>query len=131
MTRRDFLKASGSAAFAVSGLAGWREHGRRAHGDDDAVGAHAHHGRRVIVVGGGWAGATAPSTCGWRTRRSRSSSFEPNRKFISCPFSNLVLSGVRSIGSLTFGYNGLREQHGVKILHESARPSSPTRGACA
>jgi len=47
MTRRDFLKASGSAAFAVSGLAGWREHGaaapRRTTTPSELM---AHHGRR-------------------------------------------------------------------------------------
>jgi len=33
---------------------------------------------------------------------------EPNREFVSCPFSNLVLSGVRTIESLTFNYDRLR-----------------------
>jgi NADPH-dependent 2,4-dienoyl-CoA reductase/sulfur reductase-like enzyme len=44
---------------------------------------------------------------------------EPNKQFISCPFSNLVLSGVRTLDSMTFGYDGLRT-HGVKVLHEPA-----------
>src|SRR3989449_883193 len=56
MTRRDFLKASGSAAFAVSGLAGCASMG----GAPTATTAPSElmptTGRRVIVVGGGWAG---------------------------------------------------------------------------
>src|SRR5438094_9872275 len=37
---------------------------------------------------------------------------EPNRQFISCPFSNLVLSGTRTLESITFSYEGLRsEEH--------------------
>jgi len=38
---------------------------------------------------------------------------EPNKQFISCPFSNLVLSGVRSLDSMTFDYGRLRG-HGVR-----------------
>jgi NADPH-dependent 2,4-dienoyl-CoA reductase/sulfur reductase-like enzyme len=51
---------------------------------------------------------------------------EPNREFVSCPFSNLVLSGVRTIESLTMSYGGLRA-HGVRILHEAATAIEPDR----
>jgi NADPH-dependent 2,4-dienoyl-CoA reductase/sulfur reductase-like enzyme len=44
---------------------------------------------------------------------------EPNKTFISCPFSNLVLSGVRKLPSLTFDYDGLRNR-GVTLRHEPA-----------
>ena len=44
---------------------------------------------------------------------------EPNKTFISCPFSNLVLSGVRKLPSLTFDYDGLRAR-GVTLRHEPA-----------
>jgi NADPH-dependent 2,4-dienoyl-CoA reductase/sulfur reductase-like enzyme len=49
---------------------------------------------------------------------------EPNRQFVSCPFSNLVLAGLRSIDSLTMGYDGLRK-HGVRIIHETASAIEP------
>jgi hypothetical protein len=51
---------------------------------------------------------------------------EPNRQFVSCPFSNLVLSGVRTLDSLTFGYDGLRK-HGVRVIHEAAAAIEPDR----
>src|SRR5206468_3430021 len=82
-------------------------------------------GGRCVGAGGGWAGATAAKYVRMEDPSLEVVLIEPNRKFISCPFSNLVLSGVRSIGSLTFGYSGLREQHGVKILHESATAIEP------
>ncbi len=50
---------------------------------------------------------------------------EPNRSFVSCPFSNLVLSGVRRLESLTFDYSGLR-RHGVTIRHEVAVALEPS-----
>ena len=51
---------------------------------------------------------------------------EPNRDFISCPFSNLVLSGVRTLDSITFNYDGLRK-HGVRVIHDSAAAIEPDR----
>src|SRR2546427_47452 len=125
MTRRDFLKASGSAAFAVSGLAGCASMGGAPTATTPPSELVPTTGRRVIVVGVCWAGATAAKYVRMEDPSLEVVLIEPNRKFISCPFSNLVLSGVRSIGSLTFGYNGLREQHGVKILHESATAIEP------
>ncbi|HEU5197698.1 MAG TPA: FAD-dependent oxidoreductase, partial [Methylomirabilota bacterium] len=117
MTRRHFLKASGTGvgALAVTALAGCAS----TTGEIDPK-----SGRRVVIVGGGWGGATAA-----RYVRTADSSIdvvllEPNPRFVSCPFSNLVLSGVRGLGSLTFGYNGLREL-GVKVRHEAATAIEP------
>src|SRR5437773_1155218 len=49
---------------------------------------------------------------------------EPNKEFVSCPFSNLVLSGLRTIESLTQPYDGLRRR-GVKFIHESVTAIEP------
>jgi NADPH-dependent 2,4-dienoyl-CoA reductase/sulfur reductase-like enzyme len=83
-------------------------------------------GRRVVVIGGGWGGATAGKYVRLADPSIEVILLEPNKEFISCPFSNLVLSGVRSIESMTFGYSGLR-RHGVKILHEPATAIEPDR----
>jgi NADPH-dependent 2,4-dienoyl-CoA reductase/sulfur reductase-like enzyme len=117
MTRRAFLKASGTGAgvLAVAGVAGCA--GLR--GETDPKGA-----RRVVVVGGGWGGATAAKYVRLADPSIEVVLLEPSRKFISCPFSNLVLSGARGLGSLTFGYGGLRE-YGVKVRHEAATAIDP------
>ena len=119
MTRREFLKAS-SAVVALSGLAGCASTGG-APTTTSTPGdlAPNRSGRRVIVIGGGWGGATAAKYVRMQDPAIEVVLLEPNDKFISCPFSNLVVSGVRSIESLTFGYDGLRKQHGVKIMRES------------
>src|SRR5881392_2189938 len=80
--------------------------------------------RRVVVVGGGWGGATAAKYVRLGDPTIEVILLEPNRQFVSCPFSNLVLSGVRTLDSLTFGYGGLRG-HGVRILHEPASAIEP------
>ncbi len=81
-------------------------------------------GRRVVVIGGGWGGATAAKYVRLAEPAIEVILLEPNRTFVSCPFSNLVLSGVRSLDSLTFGYGGLRK-HGVRVLHEAATAIEP------
>jgi NADPH-dependent 2,4-dienoyl-CoA reductase/sulfur reductase-like enzyme len=78
----------------------------------------------VVVIGGGWGGATAAKYVRLADPSIEVVLLEPNRQFVSCPFSNLVLSGVRTLGSLTFGYGGLRA-HGVRILHETAAAIEP------
>jgi NADH dehydrogenase FAD-containing subunit len=118
MTRREFLRASGTGvgALAVAGVAGCAS----TRGETDAT-----SGRRVVVVGGGWGGATAAKYVRLADPSVEVILLEPNRKFVSCPFSNLVLSGARGLGALTFGYGGLRE-HGVKVRHEAATAIDPT-----
>ena len=81
-------------------------------------------GPRVVVIGGGWGGATAAKYVRLGDPGIEVIMLEPNKQFVSCPLSNLVLSGVRSIDSLTFGYGGLRS-HGVRIIHEAATAIEP------
>jgi NADPH-dependent 2,4-dienoyl-CoA reductase/sulfur reductase-like enzyme len=81
-------------------------------------------GRRVVVIGGGWGGATAAKYVRLADPSIEVVLLEPNREFVSCPFSNLVLSGVRTIESMTFDYGRLRD-HGVRVLHETATAIEP------
>ena len=125
MTRRQFLRASG-AALAVTSVAGCASGG----GSPTATSTPAdlapnRKGRRVIVVGGGWGGATAAKYIRMQDPAIEVILLEPNTRFVSCPFSNLVLSGVRSIDTLTFGYDELRKRHGVKVMHEAATALEP------
>ena len=117
LTRRDFLRASGSGAavLTVAGLPGCA----MIRGETEPA-----SGRRVVVVGGGFGGATAAKYVRLADPTIEVVLLEPNRKLISCPFSNLVVSGVRGIGSLTFGYGGLRD-YGVKVRHEAATAIEP------
>lgn len=117
MTRRQFLKASGAGGgvLAVAGLPGCAMF----RGETEVP-----KGRRVVVVGGGWGGATAAKYVRLADPTIEVILLEPNKKFVSCPFSNLVLSGARGIGSLTFGYGGLGD-YGVKVRHEAATAIEP------
>ena len=117
MTRRAFLRVSGAGVAA--GLAA----GCAPALTGDVLPKTA---RRVVVIGGGWGGATAAKYAKAADPGLEVVLLEPNRQFVSCPFSNLVLSGVRTLDSLTMGYDGLRRR-GVRILHERATALEPDR----
>ena len=78
----------------------------------------------MVVVGGGWGGATAAKYVRLQDPSIEVILLEPNRSFVSCPFSNLVLSGLETMSAITFTYDGLRA-HGVKIRHETATAIEP------
>jgi sulfide dehydrogenase [flavocytochrome c] flavoprotein chain len=80
---------------------------------------------RVVVVGGGFGGAT----CAKYIRRADAAIevtlVEPNRQFITCPFSNAVIAGLRDMASVTHGYDSLRQRHGVHVIHASVTAIDP------
>ena len=112
VTRRDFLR-SASIGLGLAGCASTVK------GD-----IAPKSGRRVVVIGGGWGGATAARYVRMTDPSIEVVLLEPNREFVSCPFSNLVLSGLRSIESLTRSYDGLRGR-GVRIMNETATAIEP------
>ena len=75
---------------------------------------------RVVIVGGGYAGATAAKYLRlWSLGAIEVVLVEANRQFVSCPMSNLVLGGSKTINELTFGYDGLQANHGVIFRHDT------------
>ncbi len=111
MTRREFLGYAGAAA--VLGAAG------RAR----AAGS----GARVVVVGGGFGGATCAKYLRAIDPSLRVTLVEPKKEYVTCPFSNLLLGGVPGVTlqSLTQGYEALRSRHGVEVLHDTATALDP------
>ena len=74
---------------------------------------------RVVVVGGGFGGATAARYLKLWGGNIDVTLVERNPAFISCPISNLVLGGHRRMADITLGYDGLRAA-GVKVLQGEA-----------
>jgi NADPH-dependent 2,4-dienoyl-CoA reductase/sulfur reductase-like enzyme len=73
---------------------------------------------RVIIIGGGYAGATAAKYLRlWGGDKLEIILVEKNTTFVSCPMSNLVLGGSKQIGDLTFNYSGL-DRYNIKRLHD-------------
>jgi NADPH-dependent 2,4-dienoyl-CoA reductase/sulfur reductase-like enzyme len=110
MDRRQFIRA-GSAASAATALglsAGCASTGGAA-------------GAKVVVVGGGYGGATAAKYIRmWSEGRIEVTLVEPNDSFVSCPLSNLVLGGSKQMADITTPYDNLTRRHGVKIARDRA-----------
>lgn len=103
MLRREFIKLLGAGA----AIGAWPGIARAA----TAKG-------RVVIVGGGYAGATTAKYLRlWGGDQIEIILVEKNTTFISCPLSNLVLGGSKQIGDLTFNFSGL-DRYSIKRLHE-------------
>jgi len=100
MKRRDFLKLAG--AVSLAGCAGT-----------------ASSKGRVVVIGGGYGGATAAKYIRLWDPSIEVVMVERENVFSSCPISNLVLGGYRSMDDIRRGYDGLRT-HGVQIVNDEA-----------
>jgi sulfide dehydrogenase [flavocytochrome c] flavoprotein subunit len=70
---------------------------------------------RVVVIGGGYGGATAARYLRLWGGNVDVTLVERNAQFISCPISNLVIGGSKQLAEVTVGYEGLRRV-GVKVL---------------
>lgn len=70
---------------------------------------------RVVVVGGGFGGATAARYLKMWGGNVDVTLVDRNPAFVSCPISNLVVGGYRQIGDVTRGYDGLKAM-GVKVV---------------
>ena len=74
---------------------------------------------RVVVIGGGYGGATAARYLRLLDPSIDVTLVEPNEAFVSCPLSNLVLGGFRTMDDITRPYSGL-VANGVRIVRDTA-----------
>lgn len=73
----------------------------------------------VVVVGGGYGGATAAKYVRMFSNNSAQVTLiEPNTEFISCPMSNLVVGGYASLANLSTPYDNLTKRHGIKVVKD-------------
>ena len=98
MKRRDFLKLAG--AVSVAGCA-----------------TPAPSKARVVVVGGGFGGATAAKYIRLWDPSLDVVLVEREATFVSCPISNLVLGGFTTLGDISRNHDGLK-RHGVQLVRD-------------
>lgn len=75
---------------------------------------------RVVVVGGGFGGATAARQLRRLAPEIAVTLVDPAPRFVTCPFSNLVLAGLRDIGSISHAFADL-ERLGITRVQTAAR----------
>jgi NADPH-dependent 2,4-dienoyl-CoA reductase/sulfur reductase-like enzyme len=72
---------------------------------------------RVVVAGGGFAGATCARAM--RVAGAEVTLLEPQPTYTACPMSNAVLAGLRDMAAQSFGYDPLRRA-GVEVRQQAA-----------
>jgi sulfide dehydrogenase [flavocytochrome c] flavoprotein subunit len=77
---------------------------------------------RVVVIGGGFAGATCARALA--AQGVAVTLIEADERYVACPFSNLVIHGSRDIAQQTFGYEALRKA-GVEVVFARAERIEP------
>ena len=70
---------------------------------------------RVVVVGGGFGGATAARYLRLWGGNVDVTLVERNPTFVSCPMSNLVVGGYKQLTDITLAYDGLKAM-GIKLV---------------
>jgi sulfide dehydrogenase [flavocytochrome c] flavoprotein chain len=110
--RRTFLKATGalSGTVALASIAGCANVG----------GGSSGSGPKVVIVGGGYGGATAAKYIRMWGPQIDVTVIERNTDFVSCPISNLVLGGSQTMKDITISYDTLQKKYGVKMIRGEA-----------
>ena len=111
INRRDFIRAAGGAV--ALGTLGFPL---------ISVGAS----RRVVVVGGGVGGTTAAKYLRKLDPTLAVTLIEPKPNYTSCFMSNEVLSGDRTLDSITFAYDGLN-RYGVEVVKDLVVEIDPVK----
>lgn len=115
MQRRTFIQASIGLS-AVGGLAGCATVG--------TLPSKA----QVVVIGGGYGGATAAKYVRMLSNyKIEVLLIEPHTSFVSCPISNLVLGGSKTMGDITTGYEQLASRHGVRHVRDMVSSIDATK----
>jgi NADPH-dependent 2,4-dienoyl-CoA reductase/sulfur reductase-like enzyme len=85
-------------------------------------------GPKVVVVGGGYGGATAAKYVRmWSDQQINVTLVEPNAAFVSCPISNLVLGGSKTMADITSSYDNLSKRHGVTVVRDMVTSIDPDK----
>ncbi|MCK5386364.1 MAG: FAD-dependent oxidoreductase [Gammaproteobacteria bacterium] len=105
INRRKFIQLAGTSATLLTTLGpmnAWSKSGKTS--------------ARVIVVGGGFGGSTCAKYLKRFDPNLEVTLIEPANRFVTCPFSNAVLSGFRQMSDISHGYT-IQEKRGVKVIH--------------
>ncbi len=73
----------------------------------------------VVIVGGGFGGATAAKYLKLFNANLSVTLIEPSTSYVTCPFSNTVIGGLNSMEYITQNYDALKGM-GVTVVHEIA-----------
>ncbi|HUW49926.1 MAG TPA: FAD/NAD(P)-binding oxidoreductase [Sulfuricella sp.] len=109
VNRRNFMKLVGVATGV--GLAGVPY-------ISSAAEMMSKRGRRVVVVGAGFGGSIVAKYIRMADPTIEVVLIDRDKKFVSCPFSNLVIGGIRTLEENTITHDKLATNYGVKLVYD-------------
>lgn len=79
---------------------------------------------RLVVIGGGFGGASAARYARTAFPHVAVTVIEPQKSFVTCPYGNLLLGGSRDLSTITHSYDRLKRR-GVTFIHDWADAIDP------
>ncbi|MGR8931085.1 MAG: FCSD flavin-binding domain-containing protein [Gammaproteobacteria bacterium] len=107
ISRRRFLRSiSGGLALSIGACRSLVPSASRAH---------------VVVIGGGFGGASAAKTLRLLDSRIEVTLIEPNVRYTTCPGSNWLFAGLTDLHQLSVDYQALKDRYGIKVVANQVR----------
>ena len=82
---------------------------------------------KVVIIGGGYGGATCAKYIRYFDPDINVTLVEAGTRYLTCPFSNTVLGGMREAASITLNYAGLKKNYGINVIHAEATAIHPEK----
>ena len=93
----------------------------------EVASSNAKNAGKVVIVGAGWGGLSAAKTIKRISPQVEVIIIDPNKKFVSCPMSNWVIGQLKSMDNITFNFEALKNNYGIKFIHETAINIDPDK----
>lgn len=113
LSRRQWLTKVGQATAATAAFSAF-----------PAIASNA--AAHVVIVGGGFGGATAARYVKRFNPNIKVTLIEPAKTFYTCPFSNMVLAGLRSMVQIAHNYDDLKT-FGIEVIHDYVTAVDPDK----
>lgn len=104
MDRRQFLKLTAAGSALLTGCPQIQPKTSKAN---------------VVVIGGGFGGATAAKTLRWLDASLNITLIEPKARYMTCPGSNWLFAGITNVSQLTVDYQALQSRHGIQLITDT------------
>ncbi|EIJ41431.1 NAD(FAD)-dependent dehydrogenase [Beggiatoa alba B18LD] len=86
----------------------------------------AQSGKKVVVVGGGFAGATAAKYLRKFDPSLNVTLIDESPQYVTCPASNWVIGGFRELPTITWDRGALQRKYGVNLVQDTVVDIEPT-----
>ena len=77
--------------------------------------------KRVVIIGGGFGGATAAKYLKKFSPDTEVVLIEQNKDYYTCPFSNTVIAGMNKIDYIKHNYKTLQSKYKIIVMHEKVK----------